>query len=73
MTGYDLILKKGKEIGIEEGIEIGSTEEKQKKNKEFTISLLISTDFNDEKIAMLVGVEIAFVEILRTALRNKND
>ena len=69
MTGYDLILKKGEEKGIEKGIEIGASKEKQ----HFTISLLISTDFNDEKIAMLVGVEIAFVEILRTALRNKND
>ena len=69
MTGYDLILKKGEEKGIEKGIEIGASKEKQ----HFTISLLISTDFNDEKITTLVGVEKAYVEILRTALQNKND
>ena len=68
MTGYDLILKKGEE----KGIEIGAIEEKQKNNKSFTISLLISTDFNDEKIAALVGVEKTYVAELRTALQ-KND
>ena len=61
MTGYDLILKKGEEKGIEKG----ASKEKQ----HFTISLLISTDFNDEKIATLVGVEKAYVTQLRSELK----
>jgi predicted transposase YdaD len=59
--GMEKGIKKGMEKGIEKGIEISNTT----KNKLFVESLLEKTDFNDDKIADIVGVSVAFVGSIR--------
>ena len=70
--GIDLGIEKGIDLGIEKGIDLGIDLgiEKGKTNKElqFATSLIISTDFDDEKIAILVGVSAEYVENLRAEL-----
>jgi flagellar biosynthesis/type III secretory pathway protein FliH len=56
----DLRFQEGINQGIEQGIE--------KKEHEFAISLIRSTDFDDSKIATLVGVEEIFIKNIRKAL-----
>ncbi len=57
-------IEKGREEGIEKGIEKGVSI----KEMEFATSLIVSTDFDDAKIALLVGVSIDYVTQLRTTL-----
>ena len=64
MSTYDSII----DLGIEKGIEKGASLKEEEKNKNFASSLIISTDFDDEKIAMLVGVTIEYVKDLRTII-----
>jgi predicted transposase/invertase (TIGR01784 family) len=67
MSTYDLLIQKGRQ----EGVVLGRQEEANEKNREFTISLLNSTDFSDEKIANLVGVTIQYVSEIRNFLSKK--
>ncbi len=69
MTTYDLLYQEAVESGIEKGIEKGIEIQSHKKNVDFTTSLIISTDFDNEKIATLVGVEITFVAQIRADLK----
>lgn len=57
-------LAEGREEGIEEGMSIKEVEEKTN----FTRNLLNQTDFNEDKIALLVGVEIEFVIQVKSSL-----
>ncbi|MCU0467802.1 MAG: Rpn family recombination-promoting nuclease/putative transposase [Arcicella sp.] len=59
-----IALKEGREEGREEGMNI---KEKQK-NLNFTQNLITQTDFSDEKIASIVGVEIDYVKKIRASL-----
>ena len=75
MSAYDYIIKEAVEQGLEQGLEQGRKLEREEnrqalsiKDKNFATSLILSTDFDDEKIASLVGVEIEFVSNLRTEL-----
>jgi hypothetical protein len=43
----------------------------EEKNKSFATSLLLSTDFDDAKIAILVGVATDYVTDLREELKQK--
>ncbi len=61
MSTYDLL--------IEKGIEKGAFDKELQKNRDFVTSLIISTDFNDTKIATLVGVTIEYVKDLRLELK----
>jgi hypothetical protein len=65
MSTYDLLIEKGKIEGKIEGKTEAITEQKQ----QFTLSLLNSTDFDDEKISLLVGVTITYVSDLRKSLK----
>lgn len=47
--------------GIEKGIEQGRQEERIKEKKLFVENLLRNTDFDDQKIANLADVNLAFV------------
>jgi hypothetical protein len=58
----DLRFQQGINQGIEQGIE--------KKEHEFALSLLRSTDFDDNKIATLVGVEEIFIKNIRKTLED---
>jgi ankyrin repeat protein len=53
----DLRFQQGVEIGIEIGV--------SQKNKDFVLSLLANTDFDNERIAQIVGVGVEFVQNLR--------
>jgi hypothetical protein len=44
------------------GLAKGKLEERTEANRNFTITLITNTDFNDAKIAMLVGVDAAWVK-----------
>ena len=58
MSTYDLLIEKG------------AFDKELQKNRDFVTSLIISTDFNDAKIATLVGVTIDYVKDLRLELKN---
>ena len=76
MSSYDYLMQEatkaglalGIEKGREEGIEIGIDKGVSIKEKDFATSLITSTDFDDEKIAMLVGVTAEYITDLRTEL-----
>ncbi|MCU0375467.1 MAG: hypothetical protein MUF24_09175 [Chitinophagaceae bacterium] len=57
----------GRAEGKAEGKVEGKLEERNEANLEFTINLIKNTDFSDEKIAALVGVEVSWV----FGIRNK--
>lgn len=52
----------------DEGKAEGKLEERNEANLEFTINLIKNTDFSDEKIAALVGVDVSWVESIRKKL-----
>ena len=64
--------KEGREEGREEGFELGIGQGMSIKEKEdktiFTKNLILQTDFSDEKIALLVGVDVKFIEEIRFSL-----
>ncbi len=56
-------------MGIEELIrKIDRDEARQEANQTFTKNLIINTDFSNEKIAMLVGVEVKYVAQMRVEM-----
>ena len=58
-------LEEGMEKGMEEGLGKGMEEGRKQKDLTFATNLIISTDFDDDKIANLVGVNLSFVQHLR--------
>ena len=56
MSSYDYLMREA----TKEAVSI--------KERDFATSLIVSTDFDDEKIAMLVGVTVDYVSDLRTEL-----
>ena len=62
-------IEKGINLGIEKGIDLGIEKGVSIKEKEFATSLIISTDFDDAKIALLVGVTEQYVIDLRSELQ----
>jgi Putative transposase, YhgA-like len=58
MSAYDYLMKEAKQEGYSE------------KEKDFTISLISSTDFDNAKIAILVGVTEEYVANLRNTLQS---
>jgi uncharacterized protein YacL len=60
MSTYDLL--------IQEGRQEGRQEEASLQKQQFATSLIISTDFNNKKIAELVGVTVQYVIDLRKTL-----
>ncbi len=73
MGTQEILLHQAKTEGIEEGIDLGIDLGIEKgvsiKEKEFATSLIISTDFDDAKIALLVGVTEQYVIDLRSELQ----
>jgi hypothetical protein len=63
MSTYDLLKEEGKIEGKIEGVSL--------KEREFATSLILSTDFDNEKIAMLVSVTVEYVIKLRQELSKK--
>ena len=60
--------EKGTQIGIEKGIEIGVEKEAARKDYVFVRSLLLNTDFTDDKIADVAAVTLAFVQKVKSEL-----
>jgi hypothetical protein len=50
-------------------VELGEKNATYKKDLAFTQSLLTQTDFSEEKIAVLVGVDIEFVQKVKASLK----
>jgi hypothetical protein len=61
----EFVLDRERRVGRKEGMSIKEIEEKTN----FTRNLLTQTDFDDEKIASLVGVEIEFVRQVKASLK----
>ncbi len=59
--GMERGIEQGKKQGIEQGIEQGIS----LKNRLVVIELIRNTDFDDEKIALIVGTTLDFVAELR--------
>jgi predicted transposase YdaD len=72
MSAYDYLMNEAKLEGKLEGELKGKLEGKletvSEKNRDFTTSLIVSTDFDNAKIAMLVGVSEEYVTDLRNEL-----
>ena len=62
MSTYDLMIEKGKVIGRQEDASL--------QKRDFATSLIISTDFDDTKIASLVNVSEEYVKNLRKELKS---
>ena len=60
--------KEGREEGREEGIATGMSMKESEYKTDFTKSLLLQTDFPDEKIATLANVEVEYVKKMRASL-----
>ena len=58
----------GIEKGIEKGVEKGIEKNQREANQKFATSLIHSTDFDNAKIATLVGVSEEYVARLRVEL-----
>ncbi|MFM9950583.1 MAG: Rpn family recombination-promoting nuclease/putative transposase [Saprospiraceae bacterium] len=70
MSTYDMLIKKGKEQGIElgkeQGIELGKEQGIELKAREVVLALLLEfPEFSDARIAALAKVEERFVKALR--------
>ncbi len=65
----EILIEHYKEEGIQEGWQKGREEGReeafQKKDHIFATDLILSTDFDDTKIAALVGVNVDFIKTLR--------
>lgn len=59
--------------GIEKGIEKGMSKKDYENKHDFVISLFQNSDFSDEKIALIAGVNAAFVERIKIELNQKRD
>jgi hypothetical protein len=54
--------------GIEQGYDEGVSVKAAEDQRNFTISLLKNTDFDDAKIALIVGCSMDFVAEIRASL-----
>jgi predicted transposase YdaD len=63
-------MERGMEKGMERGMEKGMEKEKDNQKYLFTSNLILSTDFDDAKIALLAAVSISFVQELRAELNS---
>jgi predicted transposase YdaD len=61
-------LKQGLEQGLERGREEGMSIKEIEEKTNFTKNLLTQTDFDEEKIASLVGVDVEFVRQVKASL-----
>jgi hypothetical protein len=70
----DIITNRPNTMGLKEFVldrerRMARKEEREEKNSTFTRNLITQTDFSDEKIALLAGVEIDYVRKVRASLR----
>ncbi|MBL7813843.1 MAG: Rpn family recombination-promoting nuclease/putative transposase [Saprospiraceae bacterium] len=70
---YEQGLEKGLETGIQKGIEKGRSETDYQNKFNFVLNLLKNTDFSNEKIAFLAGVDSQFVEKVVADLNKKSN
>ena len=60
------------DIFIEKGKKMGMTEKEYEKNISFTQSLILETNFDNDRIAKLVGVSPDFVNKVRVRLADNS-
>jgi hypothetical protein len=73
LRGIEQGLEQGIEQGLEQGLEQGMSQKDYENKFNFVKSLLDNTDFNDEKIAVLVGVSINFITDVKDVLSKNED
>jgi len=71
MSTYDKIIQLGVKQGIQQGVQQGIEEATYLKNKRFVTSLLQNTDWDDERIAYIAGVEIEFIQHVRDEMKKE--
>jgi hypothetical protein len=64
----EFVLDRERRMALKEGREEGMDIKEKQKNLNFTQNLITQTDFSDEKIASIVGVEIDYVKKIRASL-----
>ena len=64
----EFVLDRERRVGRKEGISQGMAIKEREDKINFTKSLLLQTDFSDEKIANLVGVAISFVQEINASM-----
>jgi hypothetical protein len=64
----EFVLDRERRVGRKEGREEGMSIKEIEDKTNFTKNLLTQTDFSEEKIASLVGVEIEFVKQVKSSL-----
>jgi predicted transposase/invertase (TIGR01784 family) len=64
----EFVLDRERRVGRKEGIKEGMSIKEIEDKTNFTKNLLTQTDFSDDKIASLVGVEIEFVKQVKSSL-----
>jgi hypothetical protein len=69
----DTLYLRGTEKGLEKGLEKGREEEREKKNAAFVRSLLMNSDFTDDKIALMADVGLDYVQKIKLELNKKMD
>lgn len=70
MSTYDKIIAKGQQIGKKQGIEQGIEQGATLKTRQFVTSLIQSTDWADDKIALVANADLALVQSIRAELAN---
>ncbi len=65
----EFVLDRERRVGRKEGKQEGVEETTYEKDVAFTKILLTQTDFSEEKIAVLVGVDIEFVRKVKATLK----
>jgi predicted transposase YdaD len=66
--GREIGLSEGRSVGLSQGLSQGMAIKELEDKTNFTKNLLLQTDFSDEKIANLVGVDINFVQEIKSSL-----
>ena len=64
----EFVLDRAKRMGLKQGLEQGKEVMDYENKVIFTTNLLTQTDFSEEKIASLVGVDIEFVKKVKASL-----
>ena len=69
--GFLLGIEKGIQEGLREGLQKGLQEGLQNSQTTLVKNLLTNTDFDDERIAGLVGVSVTFVQEVRQTMSDQ--
>jgi flagellar biosynthesis/type III secretory pathway protein FliH len=70
LLGVEQGIEQGIEQGVPLGVKQGAQQESLKNKQQFATTLILSTDFDDEKISTFVGVTVDYAKQLRKSLND---